>query len=252
MKTEHPTNLLPSLLLGMLDPEEARVVHAHLATCEPCRQELEVIRQQILGLSADSSELTPRAHVKHNLMARVNQAIGTPHRRPTAFQRLGITAALSTLVTLFMLATYFLYAINQRDTTVTPLINPTPITAVAAPTPDLFDLFASTAGTDAHSIPVMAAAPAAKATLYTHQGDPRIGFVADSLPPAPHGHTYQLWVATGATQVSLGTFDPHDGHVKHLGTAPQPIDSYTGAMVTIEPTGGSETPSTMVLWQLEL
>jgi anti-sigma-K factor RskA len=274
MDKEHPIDLLPLLLLGMLDPEEARQVRTHLSGCTICQREFEACRQNMLELAPDDPQLAPGANVKQKLMARVHTPIHAPARQ-TPLQRLSVTFALTGIIAVFMLAIFFLYSINQPNSTVMPLVNPTPVTVLPAATArspvaqsttvlvatvvptvpvemDAVDQFANTAGTAAHSITTILAAPEAQAVLYTHQGDPRVGFVADQLPPAPHGHTYQLWVAAGDTQVSLGTFDSHNGHVKMIGSAPAPIDSYTAAMVTIEPVGGSATPGTKVLWQIEL
>jgi anti-sigma-K factor RskA len=114
-------------------------------------------------------------------------------------------------------------------------------------------VFAATPGTVARTIPDQADPTGVRTTLYTHSGDPRVGMRVDNLAPAPHGHTYQLWVASSAGQVSLGTFDPgQDGGVSMLAVAPASIDQYTDAMVTIEPTGGAKSPSEKVVWQIRL
>ncbi|MDZ4721121.1 MAG: anti-sigma factor [Roseiflexaceae bacterium] len=107
--------------------------------------------------------------------------------------------------------------------------------------------------TVAHDLVPNSPASEARAALYVHIGDPRVGILIRDLPPAPVGHTYQLWVANGAGQVSLGIFTARsDGTTELIALAPAPVDAYTDFMVTVEPHGGAITPSSVIVWQVKL
>ena len=69
-------------------------------------------------------------------------------------------------------------------------------------------------------------------------------FTADQLPPLAPGRVYQLWTITGGTPASAGVFTPNA-----QGGATVSVAIASGAAlpdafgVTIEPTGGSTTPT---------
>jgi anti-sigma-K factor RskA len=247
MTNEHPTELIPGFVLGVLDPEEEERVRGHILQCAICQEELRAFSASLAKVGPDLGAPVPRPHVKQRLLERVmgaqDRPVGVaapaPMARPwMARPRVLAGAALSLVL---LIALLFVGAPQQ----------PAPAPDVAVSESGLV-VFATTPGTVAHAIPHTADA-AARTTLYTHSGDPRIGMEVANLPPAPHGHTYQLWVASGAGQVSLGTFDPaQDGTVSMLAVAPTSVDQYTDAMVTIEPVGGATTPSEKVVWQISL
>jgi len=65
------------------------------------------------------------------------------------------------------------------------------------------------------------------------------------LPAAPPESTYQLWLVTSTQSVGVGLFVPDDAGRATLVVEPAPRvpGPVVGAAVTIEPTGGRETPS---------
>lgn len=66
--------------------------------------------------------------------------------------------------------------------------------------------------------------------------------VAIDLPEAPKGRTYQLWLFRNGEVVGSKTFDLVDG-IAFLSLA-RPLASYDQAQITLEPTGGSQAPTT--------
>lgn len=66
----------------------------------------------------------------------------------------------------------------------------------------------------------------------------------DGVPAPPEGKVYQMWrlPADGATPESLGTMTGED--VSHTELAIEGINAYSGLAITVEPEGGSETPTT--------
>lgn len=90
----------------------------------------------------------------------------------------------------------------------------------------------------------LAPSPTARGRIWWN-GDRRAGFfVASGLPPAPAGKTYQLWVISGGTPVSAGTFpvDQRGEAILRVGPIPEAARADVFA-VTLEPAGGLPAPS---------
>ena len=68
------------------------------------------------------------------------------------------------------------------------------------------------------------------------------------LPPAPGGMTYQLWLLTDGLPVTAGTFAPEqNGRITFTADPPRVPRPVVGAALTLEPAGGSQTPSETVV-----
>ena len=74
--------------------------------------------------------------------------------------------------------------------------------------------------------------------------------VADSLPSPPEGSTYELWKVRDGAPVSAGLFTPQDGAVR------TPVDAELSAgdtvAVTVEPDGGSESPTMPIMMSAQV
>jgi len=68
------------------------------------------------------------------------------------------------------------------------------------------------------------------------------------LAPPAAGMTYQLWMLTDSTPVTAGTFVPDaTGRVTFTAEAPRVPRAVIGAALTLEPAGGSATPSDLLM-----
>ena len=65
--------------------------------------------------------------------------------------------------------------------------------------------------------------------------------LADDLPGAPEGQTYELWTVRDGTATSAGLFDAADGRVRT--TVDGEVLPGDTVAVTVEPEGGSLTPT---------
>jgi anti-sigma-K factor RskA len=81
----------------------------------------------------------------------------------------------------------------------------------------------------------------ARAELVTLKGD-RAVLVAENMPPAPEGKTYQIWVIKGDTPKPSGLFDSRGDSVAAV--VENPVEGADAVAVTIEPEGGSKEPTT--------
>jgi anti-sigma-K factor RskA len=68
-------------------------------------------------------------------------------------------------------------------------------------------------------------------------------FSASGIPAPPQDETYQMWLLTRTGAISGGTFAPDANGRVTLVDSPKIPPMMLGAMVTIEPKGGSGTPS---------
>jgi anti-sigma-K factor RskA len=76
-------------------------------------------------------------------------------------------------------------------------------------------------------------------------------FVAEGWEPAPHQHTYELWLITPDGAVPAGLFDPDDrGRATRVMTGDMARATAVG--ITIEPEGGSPVPSDEPMMLLQL
>lgn len=72
----------------------------------------------------------------------------------------------------------------------------------------------------------------------------------DGVPSPPDGKVYQMWrvPADGASPESLGTMTGED--VAHTELAIEGINTYSSLAITVEPEGGSETPTLPIVVQI--
>lgn len=75
-------------------------------------------------------------------------------------------------------------------------------------------------------------------------------FVVSGLDPAPHEHTYELWVIGDDGAIPAGLFDVEDGTVTQLVEGDFARAAAVG--VTVEPAGGSPEPTTDPIMVMEL
>jgi anti-sigma-K factor RskA len=80
-----------------------------------------------------------------------------------------------------------------------------------------------------------------KAEVVTLEGD-RAVLVAENMPPAPEGKTYQIWVIKGDTPKPSGLFEPRGDSVAAV--LENPVEGADAVAVTVEPEGGSRKPTT--------
>ncbi|MDP8952988.1 MAG: anti-sigma factor [Actinomycetota bacterium] len=82
-------------------------------------------------------------------------------------------------------------------------------------------------------------------------GDGRAVLVAENLPAVPEGQVYEAWLMRGEDAKPAGLFEPREE-----GTAAVPLEGslegFDSVAVTLEPSGGSPTPTSDVLLTADL
>lgn len=237
----HPTESIPAFVLGMLGPEEQRMVALHLAACPRCRAEASAFRQLLEIQPAAPPTQAPPQHVKQRLLARV----AATRRVPRWLVALSAGALILALVfgvllldaraRLDMVAGQL--AASQRaadDLRRQQLADRQLASFIGAPETVARRL----AGAD----------PLAGAVMYMQPANSHAVLVIHGLPHAAPGTTYQFWLARPGAQVPANTFDvDQQGGAVLAIEAPAPVNEYTEVMVTIEPSGGAAQPSGTVV-----
>jgi anti-sigma-K factor RskA len=226
--------LISAHALGVLEPDQAALAEEHIAASDDCRRAYEDALETAaaLALAVDDSE--PPAELRGRILAAARAerpaAVRSPVRVPaprrglrlaglltpsTGFAALGVAAAIA----------FALIAVSQHDSASSARDRERALVAiVSAPDARIVPL-APTAG----------GAPGGRVIV----SNGRAALVS-SLRPPPPGRTYQAWGLRpgGAAPVPLPTFS-HSGAVLILNG----IGSYSGVGVTVEPSGGSQQPS---------
>ncbi len=234
----HPIDQLPAYALGVLDPEEAAQVEAHLAVCEICRAELRAYESVVGDLALAVPQVAPPPALKQRILAGVAPTPKPePGRAPISpqsswWQRLlaalrppSNTFAAVAAVLLLILLTSNLVLLSRLRTLERQVAMTKPLPVVALHGSDM--------------------TPQARAVLILSEDGQRGALVVDDLPPLDENHAYQLWLITPDGKRDSGAVFRvgEDGYMTLTIENPMPLKNYAAFGVTIEPAGGSPQPT---------
>jgi anti-sigma-K factor RskA len=228
----HVIEALPAYVLGSLDEEEAIQVTEHLDSCPECRAELLSYQAVADRLALAAPDAVPPANLKQQILKQLQ----TPRLEPTAgprrswwqrmtglFQRAAPVWGLASLALVALLVlsnVWWWQRANQQGRPVTPGGMQT----------------VAMVGTDA--------APAAVGTLVISDDGEYGTLVVDGLPALDPDHQYQLWLIRDGQRISGGVFSVNsEGYGALWISSPEPLSSYPAFGITIEPEGGSPSPT---------
>jgi anti-sigma-K factor RskA len=240
--------------LGTLEGDVCADLEAHLSECAECRRELQRLRGDVglLGLSATGPAPPPHAR------ARLMSAIAREPRTITFTRRRLQWWALAPLAAAVALAIFSISLWRRND----------------ALRRDLAQLFVQlrqerTEIERAKEVLAVLTAPdAVRVTLRTANANPRpqgnaiyvartgsLVFLASDFAAAPPEKAYELWLlpASGAAPIPAGIFKPDARGSASLLIPPLPKGVQAKAFaVTIEPEGGSTTPTMPIVLVLQI
>ncbi len=263
---------LPAFALGALDPAEHAEVAAHVATCDACAAELAVEERVAANIGLDATPVTPPAALRARVLARVaseprpaaivtpppaaRPAVVTVHDRPASRWSGGLLMAASVLLA----AGASLYAWSLRTELVSLRETIATATEQAARMRQELATMRRDYVTLRRAMDVMKAPDLLRVDL---KGQPQapdatgrafwsqtvgLVFTAEHLPALPAGKVYQLWTITGTTPTGAGIFTPDaTGGASVNAAVPSGAARPDAFGVTIEPAGGSPTPTTPIV-----
>jgi len=254
---------LPAFALGALDADERKMVAAHVETCDACTAELAELERVVVGIGLDGPPVSPPAGLRARVLERVAnepQSTAQTHavlpfapkteRRSFSASRLALAAS----VTIAIGASLYAFALRSEIASLRESVTTTGTEATRL-RGELAQLRRNWAEVT-RAMDVLKAPDMLKVDLKGQANMPGaagrafwsrtagIMFTADRLPALAAGQVYQLWAITGTVATGAGTFTPNaQGAASVTSTiapgAPMP-DAFG---VTIEPTGGSATPT---------
>lgn len=223
MTNNHPTDLLPSLALGCLDPEEKREVEKHVRTCASCRAEVRELEMVCSALAYTTPVADPPPALKQRLLADCRPRPGFAwfaalfERWPRLVPATALAACLLTV--LFATSSLLLWQGTKSAPVVVADMRVFPLQGTANMPEAAGRFVANTA---------------------TGQG----WLLVDALQPLKEDLQYQLWLIRDGKRTSGGVFSvSQDGAADVLIASNLPFSAYDSVGITIEPYGGSPQPT---------
>ena len=236
--------LLAPYAAHALAPDDTRAVAEHLAQCPTCREDLAAMRESLAEVARTAAEPPPPGMREAVLAAawrtpqeRVPAGFGPargpglPGGRPRRVPRAGLLVLAASLALLLVVGAGTAgWVLGSRPEAGDPVAG-----------------LLAAAGTEvARVVPEVPAdvgeRPAGEVVAVVNDAQGRGALVARGLPVAPEGRTWQAWSLAGEGVRSAGVFEVGDAGVAVVEfTWPAGSDAVA---VSLEPTGGSESPTT--------
>jgi anti-sigma-K factor RskA len=206
-------------VLGALEPAEARAFVEHMETCTICRDEVEALRSVVDALPMSATQHKAPRGLRRRIMraARTtakDDLTGTTARRSPRWGPLPVTLARPVLAGALGL-----------------------VLALAV----IGGIELSSSGTSARVI----RASVGHAELRLSGGHGTL--VVDRLAPAPTGDIYEMWLAHDSGEISPSTLFGVTSQGTAVVGVPGGLEGVSRVMVTAEPAGGTQTPTTPAL-----
>jgi anti-sigma-K factor RskA/putative zinc finger protein len=213
-------DLTAAYALDALDEEELRAYEEHLASCERCREELAELAVPATALAYGVESPAPPAALRDRILetARAERPNVVP-LRPRVLWTTGTLAAAAACAAIGVgiWATSLSRSLDRERSAARRVSS-----VVADPAAQRVSL------SNGHGS--LYVAPTGTAALALAR-----------LKPAPHGKTYEAWVADGGRPRRAGTFG--GGGAAKVVTLDRRVTSGSRVMVTIERAGGVSVPT---------
>jgi Anti-sigma-K factor rskA len=230
MNDGSPHELSAAYALDALDGDELEAYETHLAGCDQCREDVASFRATANALAYDV-DLPPLPEtLEHRIVAAAKAE--RPNVVPLR-QRLALPAAALSGVAAVAAIAIGIWAIHLSNS----LDHQKSISKDQKALIDILSDCSKTPTTGSSG--AVCVAPTEKAVL-----------IADSLPAASPGKTYEAWVIAGKRVQPAGLFRGGAGRKYVLLT--KPVRAPARVAVTLEKRGGVSAPTTAILLQAEV
>lgn len=244
---EIPAEDLALYALGTLTPDEQARITAHLETCASCRTELMKLRgdSALVGLSAQ--QVTPPARARQRLFDEIARTRSTQKLS----KRLGTPLWQITFPTIaaLVLVIFAIWLVGEngvlRHELDTARMDAVRQTATIDQATQVLETLRA-AGAQRVTLVASQSKPQPQAQTIYQRDKGRLVLVASNLEALPQNKTYELWIlpANGSAPIPAGTFQPDARGNASLVMPQIPTGvEAKGFAVTIEPQGGSATPT---------
>ncbi|HEY3011918.1 MAG TPA: anti-sigma factor [Gemmatimonadales bacterium] len=245
-----PRELAAAYALGALGPEETREFERFLATSPEAQREVDEYREVAALLGVAHSETAPGPELRARVLAKVSEE--SARRAPRGTRQRPITwaalaASLLLAVGLGGLVLSLRREITQRDATIAArdrelaqrnlelIERQALLDAILEPGVRLFQLTAS--GNPEPGIQLFWNQRRNEALLHGYR-----------LQPVPPGRAYQLWFIRDGKPIPSVTFTPKPNGAATVGRVKVPTGGkISAAAITVEPSSGSQQPTSPIL-----
>ncbi|MFZ1063794.1 MAG: anti-sigma factor [Acidimicrobiales bacterium] len=242
MKHDEAYELLAALSLDAVEANEREQIEAHVVECPRCRSELDALLE-VAGAMGNSVEPLPEglwtsissriyevdddAHPMPELTGNVVALKGAPSRRNPTWSK-GLVATLGTVAAalIVVLAVSLAAESNHVNSLQRQLTSNSFAAAAALSTPG-------------HTVVDLTSATRQELAEFVLLPDGRGYLVSSRLPTLASGSTYQLWGLINGTPISIGLMGDKPASVTFTVSGSKP----TLLGITVEPSGGSPTPT---------
>ncbi|MFQ5804252.1 MAG: anti-sigma factor domain-containing protein [Candidatus Methylomirabilales bacterium] len=249
--------LIPAYALEALTQAEQALVEEHVAGCHGCRTLLADHQALAEGLLYTAPPVAASPHLEADLRRRLSEAkaTGAADRPPRPLRawpealfspaaRPALAATVLVLLTLAVVSNvYWVGTTNQLRTHQAMMAEQMEHALVDEQL--MYDAMRLLA-TGGHTVVLRGDAPApeAIAMLALSRDRPEAFLVVDDLPQLPAGKIYQVWLIRDGQRESGGLFDVEpDGENVIVVRSQQPLANYQAVEITVEPAGGSPSPT---------
>lgn len=227
-ENEHVSELLPALALGILDPDEAARAKAHLQVCSQCQAEMEAYTSISENLVLAVPTYEPPRELKGKILRAVSEK-SSPPRSFFSWEKYKTT--FSALPAAWLVVGILVLALAASN-----LLLWRELTMLRSSAQEMRFITIAMEATDA--------APLATGMIVINPSGLHGTMVVDGLPYLEPANQYQLWLIRNGMRTSGGAFSVNEqGYASIEIYAHDPLISYPGFGITIEPAGGSEAPT---------
>ena len=231
MDHESIEGLIPAYALGTADPDESRIVEAHLAACATCRSLLVAYHE----LGDDLLFAAPPIAAPAGLTDLMRLRLAPPHYEAaprtwwSRFRgRLLVPTLAAAILLLLVTNVVWFGRMNRLDRQVA----------------EQASLVASLANAPATALRAESSAPYAQGVVYASDSGQAALLCVYGMPALPDDKGYQVWLIKDGKRESGGVFQVSEGGFGFLMVKPaSPLTDYSSVGITVEPIGGSPAPT---------
>ncbi len=241
MNENHVTDLLAAYALGALDPEEKQAVSKHLSQCDSCQGEWQSYQETTALLAWSVPQIDPPEKIKQKILKTAQQSTASKmplartrlfdwfYRSAPALSFVFLVAIIGLLISILLLW----QQVRQAD-----LREQAAMQQVAS-----FRMLSNDYQV-VHLTSMDNMSHASGVLVFTQDGMSG-ALIVNGLPVLDNNHQYQLWLNKNGMRTSGGVFNVgQDGYnLVEVGQAPLAFNSYSSFGITIEPYGGSPSPT---------
>ena len=224
---------IPAYALGALDAKEAAALEVHLQTCASCRDELTAYRLTSDHLSMSLPPQEPSAALRKRIQSRLPSAQKTTRLRWNwSFSRVAVSLAILLLLALNLVFISQVRALRSQQAQLLDQIQNGQMALVMLSYPHT------------ESFPIQAR-PVTGSLLLDREYNNAV-LILRGLPAIPENQTYQVWwIMPNGERTSAGLVRPQTDipFISEPISSSYDLVSFVGIDMTIEPAGGSDSPT---------